>query len=104
MIDLLRKKKDLRIRVIWVTLVISVIQSDLVPPGSSLRVCSVMYSYWYPPKVLERRLCAALQPTQSGPNKDYLESPKSSAETSWLHGRNGREVLRGALAALVLVI
>ena len=36
--------------------------------------------------------------TQSGPN---LESPKPSAETSWLHGRNGREVLRGAVAALV---
>ena len=33
-----------------------------------------------------------------------LESPKSSAETSWLHGRNGREVLRGAVAPLVLVI
>src|SRR5690554_751358 len=41
-----------------------------------------------------RKYLSALQFTQNGP----------SAETSWSHGRNGREVLRRAVAALVLVI
>ena len=45
------------------------------------------------PALLEQHL-SALQPTE----QRYL------AETSWLHGRNGREVLQGAVAVLVLVI